>query len=238
MKYCAFCGSANADEIAFCASCGNPFATEQNQSSNVKQAAPRVNQAQQFNQAPSVNRAPVSNPAPMQQNVGGNVNPSNNGAFVSADEHVVATLSNGMVANILSGEGLMNEEALLTNKRLYYTHKTGIINIRAKEEKVNVKDITGTKITNYNPIGIIVMAVLTLLIGIFCTVGNQDPVYLITFLPLTVVFLLFYFFFKKSFLKVEYAGGSISFSLKKYKKENIQSFQKSIYAVKDSLDAK
>lgn len=235
MKYCAFCGSANADEIAFCASCGNPFATEQNQSPNVKQAAPRVNQAQQFNQAPSVNRAPVSNPAPMQQNVGGNVGSSNNGVFVSADEHVVATLSNGMVANILSGEGLMNEEALLTNKRFYYNHKRGIINVREHKSKINVEDITGTKITSYNPIGILIVAAIALIIAIIMFLEVDEETIVAT-LPVVVGIFLSYFVAKKTLFKVEYAGGSVSFSVKKYKKENVLAFQKSIHAIKDSLE--
>ena len=123
---------------------------------------------------------------------------------------------------------------MLTNKRLYYNHKTGILNIRAQEEKVNVKDITGSKITDFNPLGILILSILLLVLGIIFILDDTDYWF---FLPVALVLALVYYFAKKSYLKIEYAGGSIFFSVKKYGKENIQRFQKCIYAVKDHIDA-
>lgn len=156
-------------------------------------------------------------------------NKPQNTAFVSEDEYVVATLKNGMALNVLSGEGLKSEDAIITNKRLYYNHKTGVINIRSQEEKVNIKDITGTKIANYNPIGILILGALLLIVAFIAKIW--------ALIPGSLVFVVVYFIAKKCHLKIEYAGGSIYFSVKKYGMNNIRAFQKAIYILKDSIDA-
>ncbi|MBR2876131.1 MAG: zinc ribbon domain-containing protein [Clostridia bacterium] len=213
MKQCAFCGKDNADDSSFCISCG-------------KELGATASQAQ------------AVNPVPVQPNVNSNVPPKKNSGFISDDEYVVASLLNSKALNILSGEGVKSEDAVLTNKRLYYTSKKGILNINAQEEKVNVKDITGTKIANNNPLGLLVISALALIIGLIMAITNNEiEMFFFIFLPVTLVLLFVYLFLKKSKLRIEYAGGSISFSVKKYKKENIQFFQKSIYLVKDGIDA-
>ena len=53
---------------------------------------------------------------------------------------------------------------------------------------------------------------------------------------LSVVAVFVFVFLKKKYLRIEYAGGSIHFSVKKYGIQNIQAFQRSIYAVKDSFE--
>ncbi len=212
MKICPVCRHSNADESTFCLACGNKLADEGRQVQTIK---PAVNQQK--------DRINVAFPQ--------------NNDFVSNDEYVVATLSNGVVLNLVSGEGFKTEDAVLTNKRLYYNHKTGILNIQTQEEKVNIKDITGSKITNYNPLGIFILAIFVAVFGLFGSIAASDfeifPIFLLASLFLFVVYL----FIKKSHLKIEYAGGSIYFSVKKYGKENIIKFQKSIYAVKDHIES-
>ncbi len=154
--------------------------------------------------------------------------PSANSIFVSEDEYVVATLKNGMALNMISGEGLKTEDAIITNKRLYYNHKTGVINVRSQEEKVNIKDITGTKIANYNPIGILILGALVLIVALIAKLWAM--------IPAALVFVVVYFLAKKCHLKIEYAGGFIYFSVKKYGMNNIRAFQKAIYTLKDSID--
>ena len=144
-----------------------------------------------------------------------------------------------MVDNILSGEGFKTEGAVLTNKRLYYSHKKGIINVYTQDEKVDVKDITGSKVTNFNPLGILILSILALTVGgIFSILLEAPELMAASILPFLFLFLfLIYLFARKSHLRIEYAGGSIYFSVKKYKKENIRLFQKCIYIVKDNIDA-
>ena len=120
---------------------------------------------------------------------------------------------------------------------MYYNHKTGIINIRTQEEKVDIKDITGTKIANFNPIGIFILSILSLVIGVIAALSEEDFEAFLPFLPIFLVLFLVYMFVRKSHLRIEYAGGAIYFSVKKYGKANIRNFQKCIYAVKDHIEA-
>ncbi|MBE6709047.1 MAG: zinc ribbon domain-containing protein [Ruminococcaceae bacterium] len=204
MRICTSCGHNNSDTAAFCALCGNPLVA-----------------------------GPADNSDYTQQNDRINFDFSENNVFVSNDEYVVATLKNGIVNNILSGEGIKTEDAVLTNKRLYYNHKTGIINIHTQEEKVNIKDITGSKIATFNPVGLLILSILLFLVGFIGLFAKEEEV-AVAFIPATLL-LIVYFIVKKSHLKIEYAGGSIYFSVKKYGQKNIRNFQKCIYAVKDHL---
>ncbi len=215
MKICPSCNNNNLDGALFCTSCGKALPAQTNTEPNNQDSA------QQTAYEPKKNeRIRLDFP----QN-----------GFISKDEYVVATLSNGIVDNILSGEGFKSEGATLTNERLYYNHKTGVINVREQDEKIDVKDITGTKISTYNPLGILIFGILELLIGIVAALAEEEGEILFAFFPGFVVFSLVYLFARKSHLKIEYAGGSIYFSVKKYGKENIRKFQKAIHAVKDYI---
>ena len=61
--------------------------------------------------------------------------------IIDKNERLVFSLKNGNLQNIISGEGVKNETALITDKRLYYSNKTGIVNIVSHEEKVDLEDI-------------------------------------------------------------------------------------------------
>lgn len=220
MNTCSSCGkSVNAHE-AFCSSCGNKLSNEQTISQS---SIPN----EQFN-----NQANTT--SDQKTRISTNFSPTNN--FVSKDEYVVTSLSNGFVDNILSGEGFKSEGAVLTNKRLYYNHRKGIINTHTQEEKIDVKDITGTKIATYNPGGLLVLSILFLAVGVLLTIVTRSPSFWIAHLVFSLFFLLIYLFLKKAYLRIEYAGGVISFSVKKYGIESIRKFQKSIHAVKDYIE--
>lgn len=211
MKNCPFCGNLIADDATFCGFCGNKIVTERAQT----QVPPTASAQQTEKISISIDK---------------------NSTFVSPDEYVVATLKNGMMLNVLSGEGLKTEDAVLTNKRMYYNHSTGILNVHSQEEKVNIKDITGTKIASYNPLGILYLGILVLIAGIIFGVSMEEMVFVVPFVFAALFLILLYFFAKKSFLKIEYAGGDIRFSVKKYGKEKIRAFQKAIYAIKDEFE--
>ncbi len=217
MRVCPSCGNNNADGAVFCTYCGNEFAPE--------------TETQNFNTAETQETTKPS------KNERISINLPNGNDFVSKDEYVVAALTNGFADNVLSGEGFKTEGAVITNKRLYYNHRQGVINIRTQEEKIDIKDITGSKIANFNPLGLLILSILILLIGIIAALVEEDEEIFFAMLPAALVFFVAYICAKKSHLRIEYAGGAISFSVKKYGKENIRKFQKCIYAVKDSIEA-
>lgn len=150
--------------------------------------------------------------------------------FVDPDEKIVATLKNGIVKNLISGEGFKNEDAILTDKRMYYNHTNGIINTIRVEEKIDVQDITGTKILDVKPRILIVLAFIAAIAG-FAIGDEAIGIGLIS----AVVLALIYMFSVKKHLRIEYAGGNINFSVRKYSLKNVQAFQCAIHSLKDSL---
>lgn len=163
--------------------------------------------------------------------------PSNeNGIFVDPNEKIVATLSNGMAQNVISGEGLKKERAIVTDKRLYYSIKKGVINITQIEQKIDIKDITGTNITGLNPVGLLIFAGILLIFAIILAVSTGEPELIPAFIMPAIALTVIYFVSFKKFFKIDYAGGNIRFSLRGYSMEKAREFQKSIYAVKDTLN--
>ena len=207
MKNCSNCGGMNEDGARFCAICGNTLG-----------ATPSVSPVPPMQPNSSV-YSNVRRDMPVN-----GIRPSVGGRFVDGNEHVVATLENGVMMNIISGEGFRKEDAILTNKRLYYKHKDGIVTITECEEMVDVKDITGTKITSFEPYGILIISGLLFIAGLIANsiIGSGLPI-LFGFL-LAMIGIIVFVSLKKKFLKIEYAGGAIHFSVKKYGMQNIQSF--------------
>lgn len=263
---CYVCGTQLADNAKFCGVCGTvinqaPADVSFQQKARTAPAAPAdVNFQQKVRTAPAapadvnfqqkVRTAPAA-PADVnfQQktrtapaaSVGvkfqQNVNSPDPITFISGDEHEIAKLSNSAVTNLIAGEGFKSEGAVLTNKRLYYNHKSGIINVRTQEEIVDVKDITGTKIANFNPLLFLILAGLSVIVGIIGAIAGEEAVMILAGLAVALVLVAVYFITKKSHLRVEYAGGAIYFSVKKYGKENVLKFQKQIHIAKAELEA-
>ena len=234
---CPVCDTQASYNTKFCTVCGNALDNQTNESKGATQqnviVEPNNFGDVNFRQA----KIPVSQTPPVrinQQNINNPPNTFSGFTPVMNDEHEIARLSNGTVTNLISGEGFKTEGAILTNKRLYYNHKSGIVNVRTQEEIVDVKDITGTKIANVNPWGILVLAALALLLGIL---DNDAFIFFIIMIALALVLLISFFVIRKSHLKVEYAGGSIYFSVKKYGKENVAKFQKFIHVAKDNIES-
>ena len=140
-----------------------------------------------------------------------------------------------MVLNLISGEGLKNEQAVLTDKRLYYNHREGLINRISTREIVDAADITGTKITDNKPYSILIVAILILIGSIIGASSADDGSILASGIIVAIIFLITFLVLIKKWLLIEYAGGRIRLSVKKYGMNNIIAFQKAIYRVKTEV---
>ena len=150
--------------------------------------------------------------------------------FVNSSEGGSFSLKNGRMMNVVSGEGFVKEDAILTNRRLYYSAKFGLIDTHSTEEVVDINDITGTKITDYKPFSFFIYAAIAIIVGI---VADQFLAFSLT----AAIFVILFFVLKKSHLRIEYAGGNINFSVKKYGLKNVRAFQRQIYIEKEKIKA-
>lgn len=157
------------------------------------------------------------------------------GKFVGQDEYAIATLSNGILMNVLSGEGWMREAAVVTNRRVYYNSRRGIVNLTNTEEQVDIEDVTGTKIIDRKPWGMLLSAAISLLAGYFMLQSYFFEGFGWMFIGCSVADVVLFLFRIKECLTVQYAGGSIEFTVRRYNMRNVRDFQKAIHAQKDLL---
>ena len=197
---CPNCGMTLDDGVSFCIRCG-------------------------------ANMAQYSTPYQVDYQPQQQVYASSTGAsgFVGASEGGSFSLKNGRVMNVISGEGFVKEDAIITDKRIYYSAKSGLINVNSLEEIVNIKDVTGTKIADYKPYSLLILAGIALIGGLIA----KHALY--GFLS-ALIFVIVFFIAKKSWLRIDYAGGSIRFSVKKYGLDNVRAFQRQIYTIKDQME--
>ena len=207
IKFCPSCGFELGDGSKFCMRCGS--------------------------QVPDGNEATVPQAA---QNPSSYTSSTGAIGFVSAGEGRSFSLKNGRLMNVISGEGFVKEDAVLTDKRLYYSASSGIINKNLHEEIVNIEDITGTKIADYKPYACFIFAFIFFFAGVVLASTRAVPsgVTASSFIS-AFSFVVAFFIAKKSYLRIEYAGGYIGFSVKKYGMQNVREFQRQIYIAKEDM---
>ena len=147
--------------------------------------------------------------------------------FVDEQEVAVADLKNGYLNNILSGEGLMTENAIVTDRRVYYNRKSGLLLRIEERDTIDVDDITGIKISRAASY---VFSAFGAGVGLFLAVNGLIPYGVLAFFLGIIIDLIV----TKNYLSIEYAGGHIKFSVKKYSMENVADFQEAVFQVKDS----
>lgn len=152
--------------------------------------------------------------------------------WVDDDEKEIATLGNDRVLNFFTGNGILKNRAVLTNKRLYVNEHHGIISYAYKRHIIELDEITGTAILKRNPIWSLVLAGLWLILGIvLAAVTNIFGLFLGCFiLALGQVFT--YLKMWGSWFVVYYAGGWMRFGLKNYSLYQTAEFQRAICALK------
>ncbi len=225
MGFCSNCGTQWVETQTFCSKCGKTLPQKRSASDD------------------SSSEDSNSNNVPIHVGEQKSEYTSSTGSsgFVTPDEVMIYSLKNGVALNLISGEGWKKEDAIITNKRLYYNDKTGILSIFRREEIVDLDDISGSKILEIKPIGLIVFAIVEVIVSLLFKpfLDNIDIIgvgiggfsVFLAFLFATVLVVM-YFVLKRSFLQIEYAGGSIRFSVKKYGLDKVRVFQRQIYAIR------
>lgn len=256
---CPNCGAENENGSAFCVVCGSRLDVQDTVSQGYQepegyqqqtqyeyqeqteyqqqQSQEQAEYQQQQNQQQAEYQQPNSNPGRKDVNPG--YLPKSDPIFLklgngldAEDEYVVATLSNGVVRNLMTGDGVMSESIFVTNRRLYYNHNSGIFTKDRVSERVDIKDITGTKVRAFSPNLLLVLAVIAIIGTMFF--GGQ--VVIIIGIPAAVVFLIIWAASRKQELLIQYAGGHIAMNVQGYSRKQVMKFQSIIYALKDQVE--
>lgn len=231
---CPKCGSALPDGSSFCSVCGSSVTTSGKATEyQTTYVAPQPAQpiAPPPIAPPPIPPQPI---APPPVSVGASSDyVSSTGAtgFVDPSEKAICSLKNGYGLNLIAGEGWKSEDSVITDKRLYYYGDQGIISKVKQEEIVDLEDITGVSITYFRPWIFVIMGALLAIVGLVV----KETMLRAVFLGSGFGFLLFFAILSKAFLKIEYAGGAIRFSVKKYGLNNVRVFQRCIFARKDQM---
>ena len=227
MSFCGQCGTKLEEGIEICPSCGADN-SKKKQAVSTPGAAISSVAVTENSKMNNANNSSAAKPSDR-----GDHYVASTGArgFVSEDEKPIYSLKNGFSLNLLSGEGWKSEDAVITNKRIYYNDKVGIINASTEENIIDIEDVTCAKFINYNPIGWIALAILSLCIG--CYMALFETSYIFFGAIAAIVFASVYASLRKAFFAIYFAGGNIKFSVKKYGVKNIREFQRCIFTVKE-----
>ena len=234
---CPKCGSVIPEGAGFCTVCGTRIENVKEKSGNqpayvTPQSAQSIlasvdpTSSLNGNASPA---GPVGSAAPMRPT--SYVASTGAVGFVDPAEKAICSLKNGYSLNMISGEGWKSEDSVITDKRLYYYGNEGVLSKLKQEEIVNLEDITGVSITYFRPWLLVIVGAL---FAVGC-LAMPEFMLKILFLIFAALCLLTFAALCKSFLKIEYAGGSIHFSVKKYGLDNVRVFQRCIFTQKDKL---
>lgn len=245
---CPNCGAENENGSAFCVVCGSRLDVQDTVSQGYQEPEGYQQQTQyeyqeqteyqqQQNQQQAEYQQPNNNPGRKDVNPG--YLPKSDPIFLklgngldAEDEYVVATLSNGVVRNLMTGDGVMSESIFVTNRRLYYNYNSGIFTKNRASDRVDIKDITGTKVNDFSPNLLLVLAVIAIIGTMFF--GGQ--VVIIIGIPAAVVFLIIWAASRKQELLIQYAGGHIAMNVQGYSRKQVMKFQSIIHALKDQVE--
>lgn len=222
--FCDQCGNQVPNGLSVCPKCGKPLAP---QASSLGGAAPEQSAGVNHGQQPAGG-------GQYNQSAADYVTSTGAQGFISKDEKPIYSLKNGVGWNMLSGEGWHSEDAVITNRRLYYSDKVGFISKTTIEQIVDLDDITGTAIMQKKPYGIIVLGSLISFSFFINCISNLN--FLIPAFFILGTTMVVFSIAKKAYLNLEYAGGRIHFSVKKYGIQNVREFQRNLFMAKQMLN--
>lgn len=240
---CPNCGAENENGSAFCVVCGSRLDVQDTVSQGYQELEGYQQQVQyeyqeQTEYQQQQNQQQQNN-NPGRKDVNPGYLPKSDPIFLklgngldAEDEYVVATLSNGVVRNLMTGDGVMSESIFVTNRRLYYNHNSGIFTKDRASDRVDIKDITGTKVNDFSPNLLLVLAVIAIIGAMF--LGGLGVI--IIGIGVAAVFFIIWAASRKQELLIQYAGGHIAMNVQGYSRKQVLKFQSIIHALKDQVE--
>ena len=245
---CPNCGAENENGSAFCVVCGSRLDVQDNVSQGYQEPEGYQQQMQyEYQEQTEYQQQQNQQQAEYQQqnnnqghkDVNPGYLPKSDPIFLklgngldAEDEYVVATLSNGVVRNLMTGDGVMSESIFVTNRRLYYNYNSGIFTKNRASDRVDIKDITGTKVNDFSPNLLLVLAVIAIIGAMF--LGGLGVI--IIGIGVAAVFFIIWAASRKQELLIQYAGGHIAMNVQGYSRKQVMKFQSIIHALKDQVE--
>ncbi|MBP5491482.1 MAG: zinc ribbon domain-containing protein [Clostridiales bacterium] len=177
--------------------------------------------------------------------------------LIQDEERARYSLRNGYIANIIAGNDIIKDDALISNRRVYVSHRDfNLFSKKTVEARINLEDISAMTIVHQNPWNWFVLGLLSAL-AFFAVVflwlsevmtfeDTREVIpYLMIPLTLAAVFFCIWIYKKKSYLKIEYASGGgnpgdsagvLTIPLRFYGLAKIREFQKEVFLAKDELE--
>lgn len=174
-------------------------------------------------------------------------------SFVSKDEKYIASLGNGYIMNYLTNQSVQKGFAFLSNKRVYFKGSclsgTSKNLVKTNEERtVDVKNITGSGFIYQTDWGKL-LKIVGIAIAIAGVIISGGIIMLLTYSFITtfaaamlsliiggILTALGYLLRRKTYFRIEYAGGCIAFDVSFYAKAEIDDFQKQLRRAKDLVE--
>ena len=151
------------------------------------------------------------------------------GDTVEPSEHVMASLGNSYATAALSGGGFGKTSLFFTNKRVYAKYKEYTTKGKSNVDAIiDLKEISGTLLSQSNPIALMVIGVLIALLGFGTAAMAVNPVPAIVGIIIGGIFVIRWWLHRTVLMEISFQGDRISIMLKGYSYETANQFHKSL----------
>ncbi len=151
------------------------------------------------------------------------------GDTVEPSEHVMASLGNSYATTALSGGGFGKTSLFFTNKRVYAKYKEYTTKGKSNVDAIiDLKEISGTLLSQSNPIALMVIGVLIALLGFGTAAMAVNPVPAIVGIIIGGIFVIRWWLHRTVLMEISFQGDRISIMLKGYSYETANQFHKSL----------
>ncbi len=162
-------------------------------------------------------------------------------------ENIIATLGNTTLQSFLTTGVIGKMSLMLTDKRVYFKGKirSGMIfgTKYMGEEIVDLKDITGTGFKKINPLGYILLSILSFIFGIIflalegdsSSMKNVGIVIRIIAITFGIIWIISYIIQRRTIFYINYAGGTVCVDLRLVSYNEIVEFNRTLRICKDNI---
>ena len=151
------------------------------------------------------------------------------GDTVEPSERVMASLGNSYATTALSGGGFGKTSLFFTNKRVYAKYKEYTTKGKSNVDAIiDLKEISGTLLSQSNPIALMVIGVLIALLGFGTAAMAVNPVPAIVGIIIGGIFVIRWWLHRTVLMEISFQGDRISIMLKGYSYETANQFHKEL----------